>query len=129
MLGIRRLDRGAARACPPRRHQDLDLLSVDQDFAVVEGLIEVHQLDELKEKRFRHKRAFVLDDVMVELFLVERDRRGLFTSFWGLHRHDWPGDLLAWVAGLPVAGVAAVTEYRSAHATLQRARGSQTLPR
>ncbi len=86
---------------------------MDQSFGAVERLIEVHQLDEIEGKRFRHKRAFVLDGVMVELFLVQRDRRGLFTNFWGHHRHYWPADLPAGIAGLPVASVAALTAYRA----------------
>ncbi len=31
---------------------------------------------------------------MVELFLVERDRRGLVTDFWARCRHDWPMDVM-----------------------------------
>jgi len=60
-----------------------------QDFSVVDGLLRHRTLEEIEGKRFAHKRAFLLDGVLVELFLIERDR-GLFTSFWAKSRHDWP---------------------------------------
>jgi len=59
----------------------------------------------------RHKRAFVLDGVMVELFFVRRDGGSLFTTFWA-ERHDWPSDTPADVGLLPVASAAAVAGYR-----------------
>ena len=62
-----------------------------------------------------HKRAFLFEGVMVELFLVLRDTHGLFTSFWGRTRHDWPPDTLASTAALSVASAAALTGYRSRH--------------
>lgn len=106
--------------CPARAHNDVDLLYVAEDFTVAERLIGAHQLEEIKAKRFAHKRAFVLDDVMVELFFVEQDETGLFTNFWGRSRHDWPADVLSSASGLPVASVAALTGYRARHGALQR---------
>jgi len=59
-----------------------------QDFSVVDGLLRHRTLEEIEGKRFAHKHAFLLDGVLVELFLIERDDRGLFTSFWAKSRHD-----------------------------------------
>ena len=106
--------------CPARSHKDLDLLCLAPSFAAVERLLGEQQLDEIDGKRFPHKRAIVLDGVMVELFLVQRDRRGLFTNFWGRYRHDWPAGALSSAGGLAVASAAALTGYRTEHSTLQR---------
>ncbi len=105
--------------CPARPHKDLDLLCVAPSFAAVERLLGGGRVDEIHRKRFPHKRAFVLDGVMVELFLVERDSRGLFTNFWSRCRHDWPVDVIGGlVSELPVASTTALTSYRSAHSRL-----------
>jgi hypothetical protein len=96
----------------PRRHADLDLLVAADDRRAVDRLLE--RLDEIPAKRLDHKRAFVLDGVMVELFLVRRDDEGLFTSFWGVRR-PWPGDALDDDRPLPVASAAAVAGYRTRH--------------
>jgi hypothetical protein len=96
----------------PRPHGDLDLLVAAEDWHVVDRLLP--RLDEIQAKRFEHKRAFVLDGVMVELFLVRRDAGGLFTTFWGVRR-PWPDDTLDSDGPLPVASAAAVAGYRERH--------------
>ena len=101
--------------CAPRRHADVDLLYPAEDFATVERMLGESGLEEIEGKRFPHKRAFLFEGVMVELFLVQRDTHGLFTSFWGRNRHDWPPDTLGSTAALPVASAAALTGYRSRH--------------
>ena len=105
---------GAARA-----HQDVDLLCVADDFTAVDLLLRDHpQLHEIHDKRFAHKRAFELDDVCVELFLVQHDDNGYFTTFWG-QRHDWPGDVLSSASQLPVASITALRNYRAHWRALQ----------
>ncbi len=98
---------------PARAHGDIDLLVAGDDWGAVDALLA--ELDEIEAKRFAHKRAFVLDGVMVELFVVRRDEASLFTTFWG-ERRDWPADTLDDHDGpLPVASAAAVAGYRTAH--------------
>jgi hypothetical protein len=96
----------------PRPHNDLDLLVAADDWRAVDRLL--LRLDEIRAKRFEHKRAFVLAGVMVELFLVRRDTEGLFTTFWGVRR-PWPENTLADDAPLPVASATAVAGYRARH--------------
>lgn len=107
------------RLAPPREHRDVDLLCLADDFSAVDAMIEAAALEEIVGKRFPHKRAFGFDGVIVELFLVRRDERGWYTDFWGRLRHDWPRDLPAVAAGLPVASAAAVGSYRAAHERLR----------
>jgi hypothetical protein len=97
---------------PARAHADVDLLVAADDWSDVDVLLA--ELDEIPAKRFAHKRAFVLDGVLVELFLVRRDGDSLFTTFWD-ERRDWPGDTLADDGPLPVASAAAVAGYRAHH--------------
>jgi hypothetical protein len=97
---------------PPRAHGDIDLLVAGAGWSAVDDLLP--ELDEITAKRFAHKRALVLDGVMVELFLVRCDDESLFTTFWG-ERRDWPADTLDDDGPLPVASAAAVAGYRAAH--------------
>jgi hypothetical protein len=95
---------------PPRPHLDVDLLYPARDWARVDGL----ELDWIPDKRSDAKRAFVLDGVMVELILVERDERGWFTRK-PRRRHDWPDDVFSTRGHLPVASATALTGYRRAY--------------
>jgi hypothetical protein len=59
---------------PARAHRDVDLLHPAEDFTRVDALLRAEPaLVEIVAKRFAHKRAFLLDGVMVELFLVRSD--------------------------------------------------------
>jgi hypothetical protein len=104
-------------------HADIDLLYLADGFGPVEKMVADYRLEEIRGKRFARKGAFIFDGVMVELFLVRRDERGLFTSFWGRTRHDWPADALGWTKGLPVVSSAALAAFRSRHAALHAATG------
>ena len=96
----------------PRAHRDVDLLVAGDDWRTADRLLT--RLEEIRAKRFEHKRAFVLGGVMVELFLVRRDEEGLFTGFWGVRR-PWPDDTLEDRGSPPLASAAAVTGYRARH--------------
>ncbi|TCC12020.1 nucleotidyltransferase domain-containing protein [Kribbella soli] len=104
----------------PRAHGDVDLLYPADDFGAVDGFLARGDVQEIEAKRFPHKRAFEVDGVMVELFLVQADEAGLFTDFWGVARHDWPADVFEVEAGgLRVASARAVTGYRAGWDELQ----------
>jgi hypothetical protein len=94
----------------PRPHADLDLLFPAPDWRDVDGL----SLDWIARKRFPWKRAFVLDGVMVELFLVQGDERGWYTQL-KRRRHDWPADVFSSDGRLPVASTAALASYRHSY--------------
>ena len=68
---------------PPRSHLDVDLLLPADSFTALDRFLASAQSfgwSEIKAKRFAHKRAFLVQSVMVELMLVEP---GLVTHFWG----------------------------------------------
>lgn len=70
---------------PPRPHGDIDLLLPAPSFASVDRLLTgaANALDEIRPKRFAHKRAFRIRGVTVEITLVEHDRDDPVTRFWG----------------------------------------------
>ena len=99
---------------PARGHRDVDLLYPAQDFDRVDALIRTEPvLVEIVAKRFAHKRAFLLDGVMVELFLVRADADGYCTDLPGGVTHRWPADVFdERQLGMRVASVAALAGYR-----------------
>jgi hypothetical protein len=104
----------------PWAHRDVDLLYPAGGFEVVDEFLVRGDVQEIEAKRFPHKRAFEVDGVMVELFLVQADAAGWFTDFWGVARHDWPADVFDVEAeGLRVASGTAVTGYRAGWDELQ----------
>jgi hypothetical protein len=92
---------------PPRAHADLDLLYPARDWRRVDAL----QVDWVAAKRNPWKRAFVLDGILVELFLVERDEHGWFTQLAG-RRHDWPDNVFSTNGRIAVASTAALASFR-----------------
>jgi hypothetical protein len=94
----------------PREHVDLDLLYAADDWRVVDAL----HLDWIEAKRYPWKRAFTLEGITVELFLVQRDERGWFTQL-ARRRHDWPENLLGTNGHLPVASTVALASYRHSY--------------
>lgn len=102
---------------PPRSHHDVDLLCPARDFEQVDTFIANGTYDEIAAKRLAHKRAFEVDGVMVELFLVHGTEGSYYTEFWGTTRYDWPADVLGpRLDDVRVASARAVAGYR-AHRT------------
>lgn len=94
----------------PRPHAGLDLLYPAEHWDGVDAL----RLDWIEAKRLAWKRAFVLEGIMIELFLVERDERGWFTQL-KRRRHDWPANVFVHSGRLPVASTAALASFRHSY--------------
>ena len=94
----------------PREHVDLDLLYPSDGFDPVDELY----LDWVEGKRFAWKRAFRLEGIAVELFLVRRDDDGWFTEL-ARRRHRWPENLFSSNGRLPVASTAALASMRHSY--------------
>lgn len=105
--------------CVPREHGDVDLLYPAADFSAVDTVLARRaDFHEIEVKRFNHKRAFVYEGTMIELFLAQEDAEGLYTDFSGRFRFDWPAGTLASRGGLPVVGRAALIAYRRLHSRI-----------
>jgi hypothetical protein len=94
----------------PREHADLDLLYPAEEWSIVDNLF----LDWIEGKRFDWKRAFRLEEITVELFLVQYDARGWFTQL-ERRRHNWPANVFAGTGRTPVASTAALAGYRHSY--------------
>ncbi len=94
----------------PRDHVDLDLLHAAESWDEVDELA----LDWMAAKRFAWKRAFVLEEIMVELFLVQRDEQGWYTQL-ARRTHRWPDNVLASNGHLRVASTAALASFRHSY--------------
>ena len=94
----------------PSEHRDVDLLCPAESWNAVDAAIRRRGLAEVVAKRKPHKRAFVVDGVLVELLLVRGDCC-CYTELAG-RRHEWPDDMLA---ADGVASVAALTGYRATY--------------
>jgi len=76
---------------PPRAHNDIDLLYLAEDFNKVDTfLLNNSECTEILPKHFAHKRAFRLNGIMVELFLVNKRGKNYITNFWGNTEYTWP---------------------------------------
>lgn len=95
----------------PRNHHDIDLLYPADNFGRVDTFLRNGRVEEITAKRFPHKRAFELDGVMVELFLVQP---GPLTRFWSQHDYHWPADTFEDMGDpLRLASTTALIRYRT----------------
>ena len=94
----------------PREHVDLDVLYAAENWDEVDALY----LDWIDAKAHPWKRAFVLEEIMVELFLVQRDEQGWYTQL-ARRTHRWPDNLLASNGHLRVASTAALASFRHSY--------------
>jgi hypothetical protein len=94
----------------PREHADVDLLYPADDWRVVDDLY----LDWVDAKRFPWKRAFMLEGIMVELFLARHDARGWYTQL-ERRRHDWPENVFPATGRIPVVSTAALAGSRHSY--------------
>lgn len=113
---------------PAGPHGDVDLLYPAGSFDVLDGfLTQSRTVEEVRLKRFSHKRAFTLQKILIEVTLVEEENGLLFTHFFsGRYTFVWPEDTFQYVTvgdrpRLPVVSEAALCRYRENHAAVERA--------
>src|SRR3989442_3444181 len=94
----------------PREHADLDLLYPAEDWSAVDGLY----LDWIDAKLLPWKRAFMLEEIAVELFLVQYDADGWYTQL-ERRRPDWPVNVFTRACRVPVVSTAALAAYRHSY--------------
>lgn len=98
---------------PPRPHRDIDLLVFEPEMSQLDKFVAV--CDELIGKRFSHKRAFLVDGVMVELFLISEG----VSIFWDTLTYHWPNEDRITLEGMPVAPATFLTAYRGDYAKIR----------
>lgn len=113
----------------PRHHQDVDFLFPACDFTSVDRLLVVSpEMREIKAKRFLHKRAFLLENILVELILAQSsgqpDGRYETNFFSSGYRFSWPQDtfgltVFCFERTVRVASPSALQAYRERHAEIE----------
>ncbi|MFB9843919.1 hypothetical protein [Mucilaginibacter ginsenosidivorans] len=79
------------RMISPKSHKDIDLLFINKDFRLVDKFInENSDILEITTKRYLHKRAFMLDGVMIEIILIQQEKKEFVSWFWGEYKLTWP---------------------------------------
>lgn len=111
---------------PPSAHGDIDLLYQSDDFALLDRLLAKPSVfDEVRAKRFRHKRAFQVSGILCEITLVQGPDDRPVTLFWGDVPFAWDVPLRhpspVWIGSQPVSLVSAANlrRYREHHALTQ----------
>ena len=105
----------------PRLHNDIDLLFRGENLNPIEKAIyKEKQWKEIIPKRFPHKRAITIDDIMVEFFLVNEGPRGLYTDFFSIYIIEWPVDTFSHTINLNgekvnIASKTSLRLYRKNH--------------
>lgn len=81
---------------PPRIHKDIDLLYPALNFNLIDKLFldKGIEIKEIKAKHFSHKRAFLYQDIMIEVILLQKYNSQYFTNFFGKKIFYWPKDCL-----------------------------------
>jgi hypothetical protein len=69
---------------PPGPHRDIDLVHLGDSFAAADLGLETGRLpEEIRAKRFPHKRAFIWRGLCCEILLIQDWRTRPVTWFWG----------------------------------------------
>jgi hypothetical protein len=75
----------------PRMHKDIDLLLLSDSFTELDAFMEKAKfVQEIKPKRYTHKRAFMFHGIVVEILLVKCANGKLTTKFWDNYLLIWP---------------------------------------
>jgi hypothetical protein len=105
-----------------RPHKDIDLYVIAPDLSTVEAYIASTGVKEIVEKRFPHKRAFLVDAVMVEAILIKQRNGDHWSDFWNVYRFDWPRDLRTIQKGIECLSIEALRSFRDDHTNRERHR-------
>lgn len=113
---------------PTRPHNDIDFLYRGEAFEHLDSFFaQSRDMREVQEKRFSHKRAIILQDVMIEFLLVQQGRESYFTDFFsGRYRLKWPADVFSYMLrtggyDIQIASKQALRSYRQQHQKVEQA--------
>lgn len=107
----------------PWKHSDIDLLLVDNTFNSLNRLVNERCWKICKS--YNHKKAFLIDGVMVEVFLVMPEEKRFITRFvgsGGSYDFVWPKELFVnktlGGASYQLASKASMDKYFNEHTTI-----------
>ena len=111
---------------PPGLHRDIDLVHLNDSFAAADLALETRRLpDEIRAKRFPHKRAFAWRGFCCEILLIQDSHVQPVTWFWGDVPLFWQapvehaGPVLRAGHRFKVVSTANLRLYRARHRDLQ----------
>ncbi len=108
--------------CPSRLHGDVDLVLRADNFLPFDQFLSRSPYVEVAEKRSSHKRAYMRNGILVEVFIASPAIGACAqTMFWDSERFEWPiGTFGPSHGDLPVISAHALAAYETAHGRLQR---------
>ena len=106
----------------PRKHKDIDLIYFSDTFSHLDTILKLHSdlFPEITQKKAIHKRAFLYQGVLVEVFLVNLQQGEFQTCFQNTGCFNWPPNLF-WQYShscgvqIPVASIETLDFYRNNH--------------
>ena len=108
--------------CPPSPHQEDHLLYPAATIARLDQrLAHMPDLADIPAKHFAHKRAFLCEDILIEVVLLEPDEKGGYRTSVFTQRYQlaWPPNPLSVLIvnqqRVPVASEEALRLYRQQH--------------
>lgn len=105
----------------PRHHRDIDLFYPAGCFEALDVCLP--SLEEAKQKRFPHKRAFISQDVLVEIVLLRPRSDGTHvTSYFDCYDLIWPARSLGTCNGVRALTGTALNAHRTALQAIKAAR-------
>ena len=105
----------------PRHHHDIDLFYPAGGFEALDVCLA--SLQEVKLKRFPHKRAFVSQNVLVEIVLMRPRSDGRHvTSYFDRYDLIWPARSLGTCSGVRALTGTALNEHWTAFEAIKAAR-------
>lgn len=104
---------------PPREHKDIDLLYKGDNLTPIDEFIQKHNLKIIKQ--FPHKRAFLFREIMIEIFLVDKNYT---TNFFSIYLHHWmqSGFSKSLIEGMHICSPSILTDYREKYLIVEKAR-------
>lgn len=81
-----------SKVIEPKPHKDIDLLYIAEDFSELEKAMKNNK--EIEAKRLYHKRAYIINNIMVEFFLLQKQWKIYYTNFYGNKIYERPKDMI-----------------------------------
>ncbi len=97
----------------PRNHKDIDLLYISNNWEAVDSFLEIHKFE--VKKIFSHKRAFLYQGILIELFLVSKENDNYHTNFFSKYLYTWPISTFTDNSNLKICSTESLIDYRKKH--------------